>query len=244
MLLELDILNTRTVSFDLGRFQIQRADVSLSACGKPRIAHGDQPCAVQQVVAAGRSPRSLCSLGCSPLNDRALGSFVGLPQEILERENRSLGSHGEATLGRALELSVSEWRRGNLDRELRLHLLFLAWYCNVEPPPLTGFIGDAVNSSELPQIFGEVYETFADQILENPECLYVVGLMALSPWPLGDDVAIWEARSEEFRKIYRELVPDGLPSSQFTGRGAFGEYFAEHGALQRIWSSLALGTNR
>lgn len=71
--------------------------------------------------------------------DTLAGRAMGVPRAILDLENRSVGAHGEPTLGRALELAAAEWRSGNRDRELCLHLLFLSWYCNIEPPHLTGF---------------------------------------------------------------------------------------------------------
>lgn len=71
------------------------------------------------------------------------------------------------------------------------------------------------------------FATFADGIMDDAECLYVVGLMArLSPWLLGADLETWEARSTEFRSRYRMLRPDGLPPAHFAGRGAYGAYFA------------------
>jgi hypothetical protein len=157
---------------------------------------------------------------------------VGLPKRVLRLENRSIGRdgghgrRGEPTLGQALEAALAEWRAGNRDRELGLHLLFLAWYCSLEPPHLTGFDAGAA-LFDLPSIFVEVYETFAPGNLDDVEFLYVVGLMAhLSPWLLGEKVETWESRSEQFRKRYRQLAPQGLPASRFRGRGAYGHYFA------------------
>jgi hypothetical protein len=152
---------------------------------------------------------------------------MGLPDEVLALENRSVGERGEPTLGRALELSIAEWRAGNRDRELRLHLLFLTWYCNLEPPFLTGLDESNASSLDLPQLFVEVYNTFADGIMHDVECLYVVGLMAsLTPWLLGEDEPTWEQRSEAFRIRYRTLLPKGLSRQHFDGRGAYGDYFA------------------
>jgi hypothetical protein len=149
------------------------------------------------------------------------------PDTILALENRSVGAHGEPTLGEALALAIREWDAGNRDRELRLHLLFLAWYCSLEPPHLTGFDETVVPSARLPEVFSAVYETLAGSILDDAEALYVVGLIAqLTPWLLGGDPESWEALSQEFRAQYRALVPEGLEPSTFEGRGAYGDYFA------------------
>lgn len=138
-----------------------------------------------------------------------------------------VGVAGEPTLGKALELATQEWQAGNRDRELRLHLLFLSWYCNVEPPHLTGLVEESVSSDLLPALFRGVYESFSPTIMDDVEGLYVVGLIAaLTPWLLGDDVATWEARSKRFRTRYRTLLTSGLPPSHFEGRGAYGDYFA------------------
>lgn len=63
---------------------------------------------------------------------------MGVPHDVLELENRSPGCDGEPTLFRAYELLLAAWRRGSRDREVGLHLMFLAWYLLCEPPHLTG----------------------------------------------------------------------------------------------------------
>jgi hypothetical protein len=92
---------------------------------------------------------------------------------------------------------------------------------------LTGYDETNAAPEYLPQLFQEVYRSFADDILNDVECLFVVGLMArLSSWLLGEDSETWEARSLEFRKRYRQLAPKGLPATVFANRGAYGDYFA------------------
>jgi len=58
--------------------------------------------------------------------------------KVMELEIQSVGAHGAPTLGAAYELLRDQWRSGERDRELALHLIFLAWYLNLEPPHLTG----------------------------------------------------------------------------------------------------------
>lgn len=152
---------------------------------------------------------------------------MSFPKAILDLENRSVGAREEPTLGDALELAAAEWRSGNRDRELRLHLLFLCWYCSLEPPYLTGLNESRVPSTDLPRLFQDVYSSFADGIQDDTECLFAVGLMAqLAPWALGEDVQTWESRSAAFRARYRSLAPAGLSPALFQGRGAYGDYFS------------------
>lgn len=137
-----------------------------------------------------------------------------------------MGLHGEPTLGAAYEILREDWRRGDRDRELALHLMFLSWYLLAEPPHLTGLDERRVPSSELAPVFNEVHDYMAPAERDDVELLYVVGLMAdLFPWMLGDKDA-WEQRSREYREMYRRLEPNGLAPSVFDGRGAYGEYFA------------------
>lgn len=162
------------------------------------------------------------------------------PDTILALENRNLGVHGEPTSGQALALAIQEWDAGNRDRELRLHLLFLAWYCNLEPPHLTGHDERILPSARFPLVFSAVCETFADSILDDCEALYVVGLISkMTPWLLGGDHETWEARSRDFRARYRALIPEGLESSIFQGRGA-----VQRMADRRRWLARRAGVLR
>ena len=82
-------------------------------------------------------------------------------------------------------------------------------------------------------IFNEVHEHMAPAKSGDVEVLYVVGLMAdLSPWLLGDN-ATWEARSSEYRLLYRALEPNGLDPAVFDGRGAYGAHFAMYARINR-----------
>lgn len=151
--------------------------------------------------------------------------LAGIPDEALALEERALGKRGEPTLFAAFEILWKSWRAGDRSRELGLHLLFLTWYFEMEPPYLTGLDEERVPSSNLAGCFNEVHDYMAPEKSEDPELLYVVGLMArLAPWALGD-AATWERRSEQYRASYRRLAPQGLDPSRFDGRGAYGDYF-------------------
>jgi hypothetical protein len=143
-------------------------------------------------------------------------------------ENESLGPNGRPTLGAAFEVFRAQWESGERDRELALHLMFLAWYLYLEPSHLTG-LDEARNPvGGLAAVFNAAHDwllpTGADT--EDVEALYVVGLAArLCPWALGE-ASLWTARSEAYRARYRQLVPDGISPAVFQGRGAYGDYFA------------------
>lgn len=157
---------------------------------------------------------------------------MSLPDAILQLENRHIGPDGEPTLGNALLLAIKEWRSGNRDRELRLHLLYLSWYCNLEPSHITGLDEDLSPLLILDSLFHNVYETFAANIQNDVESLFVIGIIAgISPWLLGEDIPTWDARRETFRLRTRELLPEGLYPTHFEGRGAYGEYFASQAAV-------------
>ena len=151
---------------------------------------------------------------------------MGIPREALELEQRCIGVGAEPRLGAAYEILRNAWRAGDRDRDLALHLMFLAWYLVIEPAHLTGLDEERTPSTEMPLVFTEVHDHFASTIDHDPEMLYVVGLMAqLCPWCIGD-VAVWEARSEQYRPAYRRLAPNGNAPSIFEGRGFYGDYFA------------------
>lgn len=166
-----------------------------------------------------------------------------VPPLALELENRSLGLHGAPTLGAAYELLLEAWRSGDRDRELALHLFFLAWYLVVEPPHLTGVQGGQVGGEP-----DEILRAIDAHLLpdaessEDAEALYVIGLAAhMFPWVFcsGDDSRTlpdceqqWIHRGERYRHRYRELRPNGIAPSVFEGRGAFGDYYAGQARVQ------------
>ena len=158
-----------------------------------------------------------------------------IPTEALELENQylQLEAGEKSTLATAYEILKQEWLDGNRDREVALHLMFLAWYGLCEPAYLTGFATEDGStyiltdglSDELQKIFQQVHDYFEPQIHEDAEMLYVVGLMAhLFSYLLGD-YDEWNTLSLEYRKAYRALKPEGISPEIFASRGAYGDYF-------------------
>jgi hypothetical protein len=138
---------------------------------------------------------------------------------------------GTATLAEAYRRLLVQWDLGDHDREVGLHLLFLAWYGLVEPTFITGFEASATVSERLRLKFNEVYSEMQPSLESDPEFLYVVGLMAhLFPWALGKPDE-WEHRGEEYRLKYRSLAPAGLDPASFSDRGAYGLYFGSQAAV-------------
>src|SRR5438067_6571505 len=104
---------------------------------------------------------------------------MGIPKQALELEQHSVPPR----LGEAYELIRDAWRGGDRDRDLGLHLIFLAWYLVIEPAHLTGIDEKRTPTADLPLMFNEVHDYFAPSIDRDAEMLYVVGLMAqLCPW--------------------------------------------------------------
>lgn len=156
---------------------------------------------------------------------------MSIPTEALDLENRHIGVNGEPTLGEAFKILRTEWRKGNRGRELCLHLLFLGWYGNVEPPFLTGFEGPEFD--DLQQVFAEVYEYVRPTIKADAEMLYVVGLGAsLFGFVLPGGEKIWDERAEEYRRKYRELCPNGIDPNIFLNRGYYGDYYFGHASVE------------
>ena len=154
-----------------------------------------------------------------------------IPPEALELENRSIGMGGEPTLAAAYKVLKEQWRTGDRDRELGLHLIFLAWYGLVEPGHLTGFSEDVESWEGLSATLTEVHHYFEPQIHQDAEMLYVVGLAAHMFWFMFDDAPTWEKRGIEYRRRYRALTPNGIDPAVFQNRGAFGEYYAGQASI-------------
>ncbi len=155
-----------------------------------------------------------------------------LPPDVRVLEERSLGAQGEATLAEAYELLLNYWRSGGRDRDIGLHLLFLAWYLMVEPAHITGLDEDTPGSKKLQSTFNEVHSRYAEPLANDPEFLYVVSLMAMqSPRLLGDEKT-WSELGENYRAKYRSLCPQGMSADVFDETNAYGDYFAEQARVE------------
>jgi hypothetical protein len=149
-----------------------------------------------------------------------------IQQNALDLENRNVGIKGEPTLAEAYKILKEGWLDGDRDRELGLHLMFLAWYGLVEPGHLTGFVDGDELRRELNQLLTEVHTYFEPKINQDAEMLYVVGLAAHMFWFMFDDASAWEKRAIEYRQRYHALAPNGIDPAMFQNRGAYGAYYA------------------
>ncbi|HTK37091.1 MAG TPA: hypothetical protein VL325_01250 [Pyrinomonadaceae bacterium] len=148
-----------------------------------------------------------------------------IPAEALELENRSLGINYEPTLAEAYKILKAAWDKGNRDREVALHLMFIAWYGIIEPSHITGFIESDEEKHKLNQVLFDVHEHFKARISDDAEMLYTFGLMASMEYYMLERPDYWEKIGIEYRPLYRALAPNGLDSSIFKDRGAYGEYY-------------------
>ena len=155
-----------------------------------------------------------------------------ISQRALELENQSIGFSGKPTLADAYEILKEQWGSGDYDREVGLHLMFLAWYGLIEPGHLTGFSQTEDERQELNRVLNEVHDHFNLQIYQDVEMLYVFGLMAHMFWFMFDDNSIWEKRSIEYRQRYRALAPNGINPEIFRNRGAYGAYYAGQAKIE------------
>lgn len=157
---------------------------------------------------------------------------MGIPQEALELENRSIGVDGEPTLADAYAILREKWIAGDRNRELGLHLMFLAWYGMVEPPFLTGFFERNELNESLMQTFAEVHDFFEPNIGKDAEVLYAFGLAAHLFGFIFDQPKTWELRAAEYRKLYRDAEPNGLDPNIFKDRGAYGDYYGHQARVK------------
>lgn len=142
-------------------------------------------------------------------------------QEITEIENRYREGNGEPTLGDAYVQLRARWKSGQRDRETCLRLLFLAWYSCSEPACLTGL----PQGTDATVLFQAVWNHLQQYASEDPEFLFVAGYMAaLFPWCCGDE-CVWEANGRDCLRKFEKTGETLLPSI-FSGRGAYGHYFA------------------
>lgn len=145
--------------------------------------------------------------------------------DINDAEAPHLDARGQPLLRRSLSLLRQRWDSGCRDRETALRLLFLCWYCRIEPPFVTG-VEDVPQSDRLCL---EAFEALGGAEASDAEVCFVVAQMAaLCAWCLGDP-GYWEAVGLTFRD---RSVPSQLKREQFAGRGAYGEYFAHTLAAQ------------
>lgn len=138
--------------------------------------------------------------------------------DVNKAEEPFLGPTGEPVLGKSLALLRERWAAGCRDRETALRLLFVCWYCNIEPPFLTG----VTEIPDLHKLCQEAFAALGGRDSPDPEVCYTVKLMVeLCPWCLGEP-DYWEENAPPAgSQIYAKQVELG----QFAGRGAYGEYF-------------------
>ena len=96
----------------------------------------------------------------------------------------------------------------------------------VEPEHITGFpaSGGYMNSA-LQKIFSDIHTYYEPTINDDPEMLYVVGLIANMFGFMFDDPDKWEKFAEEYRWRYRTTYRYGIDPKIFSNRGAYGDYF-------------------
>lgn len=149
-----------------------------------------------------------------------------IPKKALDLENQFIGVRGKPTLAAAYGILKEQWCNGDRERELGLHLMFIAWYGLIEPGHITGFSENEKLWKELNETLTEVHSYYEPQIKQDVEMLYVVGLAAHMFWFMFDDASAWEHRGKEYQQYYRALAPNGIDPAIFHNRGAYGEYYA------------------
>lgn len=114
----------------------------------------------------------------------------------------------------------ASWENGSREREGALRLLYLTWMHWADPLYVTGFTED----DDVVPLWRAICEYFGGEASEDAEFLHVAGLMAsLTPEELGDE---WIMGAQRMESRSRFLQPNGFWSEHFSGRGAYGDYFA------------------
>ena len=149
-----------------------------------------------------------------------------IPKETLELENRNIGVDGEPTLFAAYTILKQLWDEGDRDRELALHLMFLAWFGMTEPEHITGFPKFNYMDPGLQTVFSQVHNYYVPTIHGDPEMMFVIGLIANMYGHSFDNPGKWEKIANDYQRRYRTFYRYGIDPAIFAGRGAYGDYFA------------------
>ncbi len=106
---------------------------------------------------------------------------------------------GQPSLGEAFRILRQQWLSGSRERDIALHLFFLAWYSFIEPPYLTGLtdLGDPA------AVFRDIYEFFGERS-EAPGILAHRGQRTLLPLVAGP-VRFERGAPEQFRNCQKAL---------------------------------------
>jgi hypothetical protein len=143
--------------------------------------------------------------------------------EITAMESRGWGSRD---LQPAYDALLERWHVTQ-DRETGLRLLFLAWYATAEPELHTGLV-----DRDARAVAADMAISLDDTLSDDPEFLFVaVHMMSLCPWAFDGRERTWARRERAYRAAAERLGANTLSLESFSGRGAYGLYFAG------IWAS-------
>jgi len=150
-------------------------------------------------------------------------------EAITEIEDRYSHPQSQPSLGDAFAMLQARWAAGARDRETCLRLAFLAWYSCAEPNGYTGLPQDQEVTSVT---FARALAALGGEHSCDLEACYTLGLMAkMFPWAISvKDEANWRQIGEKLTSRAEALAPQGLASSEFVRRGAYGNYFSHQSA--------------
>lgn len=133
---------------------------------------------------------------------------------------------GDPSLGKAYDALLERFDGGQRDRETCLRLMFLAWYSCSEPEFLTG-LPYSDPEGQHGRVFRATFEQLGARSSKDPEVIFTASLMtSMFPYCCGPEPE-WSAIGEELKARLAALPVASRPSAtSFTGRGAYGHYFA------------------
>lgn len=138
---------------------------------------------------------------------------------------RAYTEDGQPALGPARAALVRRWRGGVHDRETALRLAFLDWFACSEPDFLTGLPDVYSVEPSDTSYFPAASQWLIAEYPDDPEVLFCLGLM-FSSFPECVGVPPMEAEREGELLLARFWIRPELDADVFTGRGAYGQYFA------------------
>ena len=137
---------------------------------------------------------------------------------------RSPQSHASTNSWEELRFLEASWQSGDFNAEAALEVLFLSWYCVVEPPSCTGM----PRQFEPAYLFQGALQYLGGPTTQNAEACALLAVMAEQyPWCMGVSEQEWVQLAPILKARALSLCPKALEPTRYSGRGSFGRYLEQ-----------------